>query len=80
MPFTYYQRVRYGSYRWTFVQMPTKERWPALYLTEEGEMPSMKCHHCGKTKSCRMHLVGDAKVITYVCAPCARDLGYSTSK
>ena len=43
-------------------------------------MASMKCHHCGKVKRCRMFTVtkrwpGEPST-TYLCAPCARELGY----
>lgn len=37
---------------------------------------SRKCDECGKLARCRMHLVGEAKTITYVCKPCERKLGY----
>lgn len=38
---------------------------------------SRKCEECGKVARCEMHVVGEMKVITYVCRPCARALGYS---
>lgn len=38
---------------------------------------SRKCEECLKIKRCIMHVVGEAKIITYVCRPCARKLGYS---
>lgn len=43
-------------------------------------MPSLKCHHCLKVKRCTMHLTLDretgATTGTYLCRPCARELGY----
>lgn len=38
---------------------------------------SRRCEECGKVKRCRMHVVGENKTIAYVCAPCARRLGYT---
>ena len=44
-------------------------------------MPSMKCHHCGEVKQCSMFVVtkrwpGEPST-TYLCKPCARELGYA---
>lgn len=37
---------------------------------------SRRCDECGEIKRCSMHVVGESKVIVYVCKPCARRLGY----
>ena len=43
-------------------------------------MPSMKCYECGKVKRCKIVVepspLGEPhKIISYLCAPCARELG-----
>jgi len=46
-------------------------------------MSSQKCSHCLKVKRCQMFPVtkrwpGEPSV-TYLCRPCARELGYTTT-
>jgi hypothetical protein len=37
---------------------------------------SRKCDECGQIKRCHLHVVGEARTLTYVCKPCERKLGY----
>lgn len=53
-------------------------------MEEDNAMPSMRCYQCGKVKRCRMftrHSNTEASipgtVIEDLCAPCARELGYT---
>jgi len=43
-------------------------------------MLSMKCHQCGKVKRCQMYVryvEGETRAdVSYLCRPCARELGY----